>query len=425
MDVRHQGDSARFYIVRGMRGHRVGLPAAVAIAVVTAGAATLAIRPNGGLIAPAPASEQAYFSASEIDRIHDYAGPQRVLGLAGLALTGGTLALIALRPPRRMRRALERAGARPILGAAAAGAGIALVVTIATVPVAAVAHSRSVDFGLSTQDWGPWAVDVAKSAAIEALMAAGGAAILVGLMRRAPRHWWAPASVAVIALSAVFIWLAPIAIDPIFNKFTPLPEGPLRSQVLDLARRDGVDVGQVYRINASIRTTGANAYVVGLGHTKRVVLYDNLIEGFSPAEVRSVVAHELGHVKENDVPMGLLWVALVTPAGLLLIQRLTERLAPGASAGPSALPAAALAIAVVSFALGIPGNYLSRRVEARADAHALELTHDPAGFIALEHRLATSNLADPSPPRLLVDLFGTHPPTMERIGYALTYARGQ
>jgi STE24 endopeptidase len=426
MDVRHQGDSARFYIVRGMRGHRVGLPAAVAIAVVTAGAATLAIRPHGGLIEPAPASEQAYFSASELDRIHDYAGPQRVLGLAGLALTGGTLALIALRPPRRVRRALERAGARPIRGAAAAGAGIALVVTVVGVPLAAVAQSRSVDYGLSTQDWGPWAADLAKSTAIEALLAAGGAAILMALMRRFPRHWWAPVSVAVIVLSAVFIWLTPVVIDPIFNKFTPLPNGPLRSQVLDLARRSGVDVGQVYRIDASRRTTGANAYVNGLGHSKRVVLYDNLIENYSPAEVRSVVAHELGHVKENDVPKGLLWVALVTPAGVLLIQRLTERLAPGAERpGPAALPAAALSLALVSFGLGIAGNHISRRVEARADAHALRVTHDPAGFIALERRLATDNLSDPDPPSALVALFGTHPPTVERIGFALTYARGQ
>jgi STE24 endopeptidase len=434
MDVRHQGDSARFYIVRGMRGHRVGLPAAVAIAVVTAGAATLAIRPHGGLIEPAPASEQAYFSASELDRIHDYAGPQRALGLAGLALTGGTLALIALRPPRRMRRALERAGVRPIRGAAATGAGIALIVTVVGVPLAAVAHSRSVDYGLSTQDWAPWAADLAKSAGIEVLLAAGGAALLMALMRRFPRHWWAPVSVAVIVLSAVFLWLAPIVIDPIFNKFTPLPDGPLRSQVLDLAERSGVDVGQVYRIDASRRTTGANAYVVGLGHSKRVVLYDNLIEGFSPAEVRSVVAHELGHVKENDVPMGLLWVALVTPAGVLLIQRLTERLAPGGGYGPvgreplampAGLPAAALSLALVSFGLGIAGNHLSRRVEARADAHALRVTHDPAGFIALERRLATGNLSDPDPPGALVALFGTHPPTVERIGFALTYARGQ
>ncbi|HEX8645839.1 MAG TPA: M48 family metallopeptidase [Thermoleophilaceae bacterium] len=413
-----------------MRGHRSGLPVAVAIAVVTAGAATFLVRPRSGLIEPAPASEQAYFSQSELDRSRDYSGPQRALGLAGLAVTGGALGLIALRPPRRVRRALERAGARPILGAAAAGAGISVALVVVTLPLAAARHSRAEEFGLSTQTWGAWAGDVGKATGVEAVLAAGGAAILIGIMRRFPRNWWAPASAAVVALSVAFLWLAPVAIDPLFNKFTPLPEGKLRAEVLELAERSGVEVGEVYRIDASRRTTGANAYVGGLGHTKRVVLYDNLIEDFSPAEVRSVVAHELGHVKHDDVPMGLLWVAIVAPGALFLAQRLTERLAPegleggrDGRAGPAALPAAALSLALVSFTLGVVGNHVSRRVEARADAYALRLTDDPEGFVALERRLVTQNLGDPDPPGALVALLATHPPAMERIGFALAYER--
>src|SRR3954451_17301919 len=106
-----------------MEAHRVGLPLAVGIAVAAAGAATFALRPRAELIQPAPVAATDYFSASELDRIHDYTGTQRLLGLGGLALSTGTLAFIALRPPRRVRRALERGAARPILGAAAAGGG--------------------------------------------------------------------------------------------------------------------------------------------------------------------------------------------------------------------------------------------------------------------------------------------------------------
>src|SRR3954452_19971358 len=106
-----------------MEAHRVGLPLAVGIAVVTAGAATFALRPRSELIDPAPVAATDYFSASQLDRIHDYRAPQRWLGLGDLVLSGGTLALIALRPPRRLRRALERGNARPILAAAAAGGG--------------------------------------------------------------------------------------------------------------------------------------------------------------------------------------------------------------------------------------------------------------------------------------------------------------
>jgi STE24 endopeptidase len=176
-----------------------------------------------------------------------------------------------------------------------------------------------------------------------------------------------------------------------------------------------VDVGEVYRVDASRRTTGANAYVTGLGHSKRVVLYDNLIEDFTPAEVRSVVAHELGHVKHDDVPRGLLFLALIAPPGMLLVQRIAERLAPGAT-GADLVPALALAIAVVSFGGQVAGAYVSRGVEARADAFALRLTDDPGAFISLERRLAIQNIADPEPPALLQDLFGTHPTTIDRIG---------
>jgi STE24 endopeptidase len=182
-----------------------------------------------------------------------------------------------------------------------------------------------------------------------------------------------------------------------------------------------VDVGEVYRVDASRRTTGANAYVAGLGHTKRVVLYDNLIEDFKSAEVRSVVAHELAHVKHDDVPRGLLFLALIAPPGMLLVQRMAQLLAPGAR-GADLVPALAFSIAIVSFTGQIAGNYVSRGVEARADAFALRLTNDPEAFVSLERRLTLQNVSDPDPPELTQTLFGTHPTTLERLGYGEAYS---
>jgi STE24 endopeptidase len=128
-------------------------------------------------------------------------------------------------------------------------------------------------------------------------------------------------------------------------------------------------------------------------------------------------------VKHRDVPRGLLWLAIVAPAGMLVIQRLTERLVPpDARRGPAVLPPAVLSIAVVSFLLNIPGNALSRQVERSADGHALHLDGDTAAFIAVERKLALQNLGDPSPPDWLQLVFGTHPKTVERIGYALSWA---
>jgi STE24 endopeptidase len=135
-----------------------------------------------------------------------------------------------------------------------------------------------------------------------------------------------------------------------------------------------------------------------------------------------VVAHELAHVKHDDVPRGLLFLALIAPPGMLLVQRIAERLAPGAH-GADLVPALALALALVSFAGQIAGSYVSRGVEARADAFALRLTDDSDAFIALERRLTIQNISEPDPPALLHSLFGTHPTTLERIGYGVGYLR--
>src|SRR5438067_12630766 len=111
-------------------------------------------------------------------------------------------------------------GDRPLTGSAVTGAGIFIAVAVATLPLSAVSQNRAKEFGLSTQSWGSWAGDVAKSDAISALFAAGGGALLVLLIRRSPRHWWLPGAVAVIAVGGLFEFLAPVALDPLFNRFT-------------------------------------------------------------------------------------------------------------------------------------------------------------------------------------------------------------
>jgi STE24 endopeptidase len=421
-----------------MQFHRFGLPLAVGLALAAAAAATIALRPREGQIEPAEVEPRAYFSESELARAHDFRGPQRVLALTSLGLSGATLALIALRPPRRLRDALARG--HPYRTAAATGVGLSLVLTAVTLPIGAVMHERARDVGLSTQGWGGWLVDLAKSEAIGGVFAAGGAVLLMALVRRFPGRWWIGGAAAVVALSALFAYVSPVVLDPIFNKFTPLPPGQLRSDVLDLARRSNVDVGQVYVVDASRRTTGINAYVTGIGRTKRVVLYDNLIERFPREQVDSVVAHELGHVRHRDVPRGLLWVAIVAPAGMFLIMRLAERFAPpeaglrggragrggrAATATALAVPVVVLAAGVVSFGGQVASASLSRAVERRADAYALDLDRDPAAFIAVERRLAVDNVGEPDPPRWYHVLFGTHPRTIDRIGAALTWSREQ
>jgi STE24 endopeptidase len=410
-----------------MGRHRSRLSLALAATAVAAALATVLLRPKGGLIDAAAVDPTAYFSAAELERASDFRGPQRLIAIAGLGLSGATLAVLALRPPGSVRRALERAGRRPYLGAAGAGAGISLVLVLVGLPLAALRHQRSVDVGLSVQTWPEWLGDVGLSTAVELPLAAGGGALALALIRRFPRRWFIPGAGVVVAFAVLSVLLYPLLVEPLFNKFERLPAGELRSEVLSLAERAEVDVGEVYRIDASRRTTGANAYVGGLGATKRVVLYDNLIEDFPRDQLRSVLAHELGHVRHRDVPRGLLWLAIVALPGTLLVQRLIERMAGEArrDTGPSVLPALALSLGLVSFAVTCAGNVLSRQVEAAADAFALQATREPAAFIALERRLATSNVSDPDPPALTQLLFGTHPTTVERIGIGEAYARSE
>jgi STE24 endopeptidase len=372
-------------------------------------------------------AETDYFSQTELERAEDYRRGQRWLLVASLVVEGAVLVAVALGRPAPVRRALDRLGRRPVLGAAAAGAGVSLLTTVATLPVSLISHERSVDVGLSTQSLGSWFWDVARSAGITALLTAGGAALLIALVRRFPRGWPIPAAAVVSGLAVVFVWIAPVVLAPIFNKFEALPDSSkARADVLQLGREAGVDIGQVYRIDASRRSTALNAYVDGIGSTKRVVLYDNLLERAARPQLRSIVAHELGHVAHDDVPRGILFVVLVTPLGLVFAREVALAIARRSGADPAtpaAIPAYLLALALTAFILNVPGNQLSREVEASADEFALQLTHDPEALIKVQHQLARTNLSDPDPPDVYSWLFGTHPSTVERIGAALAYER--
>ncbi|MFZ0043891.1 MAG: M48 family metalloprotease, partial [Solirubrobacteraceae bacterium] len=292
--------------------------------------------------------------------------------------------------------------------------------SVPALPLRAISRRRAMTAGLDTQPWGGWAADLVKAAAIQTVFTAAAGAAIVAAMRRYPRSWWAPASVGSVGVGALLAALAPVVLEPIFNDFEPLPEGETRSDVLALAEAAGVNVGEVYSIDASRRTTAANAYVSGLGPTKRVVLYDTMLDRYSRDEVRLVVAHELGHVAHRDVPRMLGYAALVAPAAVLAIQRSSWELSEQRD-GPGALPALALASALVSAPIGMIGNRMSRAIERRADQFSLELARAPEAFISFERAIAVQNLADLDPPRLISRLLATHPPTAERIGAAVAF----
>lgn len=293
-----------------------------------------------------------------------------------------------------------------------------------TVPLEAARRAA----GLSIRSWPQWALDVARGMLVESVGTVVAIALLVGLARWGRRGWWLLASTLAGLLVVAGSYIYPLLVEPIFNSFEPLDESPLRTSLLDLADRDGLAVDEVLRVDASRRTTAVNAYVSGLGATRRLVVYDTLLNQATSSEVRLVVAHELGHTAENDVRNG-------TALGALGAMGAVTVLVLVAGAGPVRRRAGVagvhsvqcvpllVGLATVGMLVVLPvQNVMSRAIETRADIHALDLTHEDVAFVAMQRRFAVSNLTDPDPPRVLYAWFASHPSPAERIALAERWA---
>lgn len=399
--------------------------------------ADLVLWPGGQLPPIADVDVHRYFTQAFIDRAADFRGLQSWLSLlAGLLIIVVPL-VVALSWPRAVREGSPLArwsdrrsgvvfGRGGPLTDAGVACGIGLLALTTALPVEAAMYARAHRAGLVVQGSSAWFSSWLLSTAIT-LAGLALLAMLAGfLIRRLRRIWWTVFGVVLVLLAIAFQTLSPIVIEPLFADFTKLPPGAARSEVEQIAARSGVHAGEVYSVDAAARTTGANAYVSGLGTTKRVVVYDTLLRNFTPDERRAVLAHEFGHAKHRDLMAGLVWFSFVALVSLFAVDLLARTLAERRDVefGSPAGIAMVLAAAMIAIALSQPAaNVWSRAIEARADAFALAVTQKPDAAIALEQRLTRQNLARPEPPGLLQFFFGTHPTPMRRIGMAVTVRR--
>jgi STE24 endopeptidase len=384
--------------------------------------------PHSGNIPPEIA---AHFAPEDVARGEAYMYGRYWLVAVGTLLRLAVLAVLVFTPASAALRTLA-VRLTPAHPAVAVAIYIALLMTafeIVTLPLGFYAgFVREHAFGLSTQTPLAWLMDRLKGAAISLALAVPLGSLLVLLWRRYPGRWVLPAWVLGGLAVVLLVALAPVVIDPLFNTIRPLPDPALKGRVLALADRAGIAVEQVYEADASRRTKKGNAYFTGLGATKRIVLYDNLVARSDPDAVELVVAHEMGHWKHAHIWKGigltLVGMAVLLWCGARVLAWAAERRAFHL-AGPAdvaGLPLFLLALFVLNL-VGLPiQNAVSRHFERQADWTSLELTGNPAAFIRAEVDLARSNLADLTPARPLVWLLYTHPPVAERIRMADGFA---
>jgi STE24 endopeptidase len=393
---------------------------------------------------PSAADPLAAFTEDEVRACVAYAKPRQRWGLAGYGVDLAVLAVLALTGPGR---AVVRAAAG-LAGAWAPGR-----VALATVAVLAVRAGVGLPFsvrafrqdaraGLATQGLGGFLRDWAKGRGVGLVLTVLPLSALVLGARWQPPGWPLVAAAAATLLVVALAVAGPVLIEPLFNRFSSLEPGPLRARLLALAETMRVPVRDVLVADASRRTTRVNAYVSGLGRTRRVVVYDTLLAaagsgppdgaGDAPPsgtdEVVLVVAHELAHVRHRDVLWGTVGAAALAAVSVLAAVALFDlgpvQRALGVSGlgDPLAAPGLLLLAALGGLVAAPVASAISRWAEARADWVSLEVTRDPVTAVAVERRLALENRADLHPNRLLMVMFASHPSTMARIAQAWLWA---
>ena len=407
-----------------MSERRVALAvtAAAGVALVVLAALLVPWHPVPGGT-PDPVAARSVFSAEQVARAEAFSRSARWWSWSSL---GASLAIaLVLGLTSAGRRLLARLpGARRgwwWVRVVVAVAALEVLGRLLTLPFAVLLRRDVLAYGLSNQAWAGFAADLLRTELVAVVTTSLLVLVVVGCARRWPRWWTAVAAAAVAALVLAGSFAYPVLVEPLFNHFTPLPAGPLRTGVLTLAQREGVAVDDVLVADASRRTTTLNAYVSGFGGTRRVVLYDTLVDDVPTDEALSVVAHELAHARHDDVLTGSLLGSAGAALGVgllgLLLGGLRRRGHPAAS-DPTVVPLV-LALVALGTVLSLPAqNAVSRCIETRADVDALVATRDPAAFVAVQRQLGVRSLADPTPPAWAQWWFGSHPTGLTRIAVA-------
>ncbi len=284
-------------------------------------------------------------------------------------------------------------------------------------------------FELSTQTRRGWVSDQLKELLLGGIFGFIVIEVIYAVLRAAPETWWLWAAVILLLFQVVLANLAPVLIMPLFYKVVPLGDehAELSARLLRLAEQAHTRVRGVYRFDMSRRTKAANAALMGLGNTRRIILGDTLLNEFTTDEIETVLAHELGHHVNRDIPIGMAVNTALTLIGLyvaaLIMNWGVSSWGLSSPADPASLPWFVLAMGLFGLVTMPIENTYSRRRESKADAYALRVTHNPSAFISAMTRLANQNLAEVDPESWEEILLHSHPALSKRIAMAQAYGQ--
>ena len=351
----------------------------------------------------------------------------------GTLLSGGLLLLLLLTGASALLRDVaafwaDQTSGHSISSTTVIAAYVLLLGVILQTAALPVAYYSSViverRYGLSTETTAQWLRDYAKGALVSMGMWIAAAEGLYLAIRQWPDAWWMAAAIGFGAAALLVAQIAPIVLLPLFYRFSPLERPELQERLRELSERAGLPVLGVYEWGLGNKTRRANAALVGVGATRRILLSDTLLADYSDDEVEVILAHELGHHAHRDLLKAVtaqtcvLVASFGAAAAAINLALGVSRLGLRSAADVAGLPLIVLVGAGAALALTPLTHALSRFHERRADAFALRLTDRPSAFVSAMRRLGAQNLAEPHPSRAALWLFHSHPPIEERIADA-------
>lgn len=282
-------------------------------------------------------------------------------------------------------------------------------------------------YGLSTMTLKGWVGDLLKGFVLSLILEILVVELVYALLASQPQTWWLWVALVSLFFSVVMANLAPVLILPIFYKFSPLPEGDLAKRLLALAERAHTRVRGVFTMQMSSKTTAANAALMGLGNTRRIVVGDTMLDRYTPDEIEVVLAHELGHHVHRDIWKLIISQSLLTLLGLYLVNVVlhwaveTQHAYLGL-ADPATIPLLLALVGAFGLIVMPISNAYSRAIEYQADEYALQVTQKVEAFKSAMTRLANQNLADVEPSPIIEFLFHDHPSIRKRLKHADEFA---